>query len=304
MHSHDSGHHHHHHPDDAITGRLIFSIVLNFIITASQIAGGLISNSLSLISDALHNLMDTLALAISLFARIISRKSSSPAKTFGYKRAEIIAAFANIICLILISFFLFKEAFFRLFNQIEINGSIMFVIALVGLAGNGISALLLYKSSKNNINIKSSFVHILSDAFSSIAVIVAGVLIIIYKWFVLDAVLTFLIGIYVLVQSWHMLMGVIHILMQGSPASVNISALKARIEQIPGVKDIHHIHVWSLTEDVIHFEGHVRVEKYELENMEIIKNEIKNILKQDFDVSHSTIEFETQECSPSNACQE
>ncbi len=291
MHSHDHGH------KDLTVRRLIYSIFLNFAITASEIAGGLLSNSLSLISDALHNLTDTFAMVISLFARLISKKPISPSKTFGYKRAEIIAAFINITVLIAISLFLFKEAFYRIFNPAEINGSLMFVIAVIGLAGNLISAVLLYKSAKNNINIKSAFIHILSDALSSIAVILTGILIIFKEWYILDPVLTFLIGIYVMIQSWHMLMKVIHILMQGAPSNVNLDILKNKTETVEGVKNIHHIHIWSLTEELIHFEAHVSINTCDLEKIEAIKGSIKAILREDFNISHSTIEFETENCT-------
>lgn len=290
MHSHDHGH------KDLTVHRLIYSIFLNLAITVSEIVGGLLSNSLSLISDALHNLTDTFAMVISLFARLISKKPSSPSKTFGYKRAEIIAAFINITVLMAISLLLFKEAFYRIFNPSEINGSLMFVIAVIGLAGNLISAVLLYKSSKNNINIKSAFIHILSDALSSIAVILTGMLIIFKEWYILDPILTFLIGSYVMIQSWHMLMKVIHILMQGAPNNVNLDILKNKIETVEGVKNIHHIHIWSLTEELIHFEAHISIDTCDLNKMEAIKRSIKAILREDFNIFHSTIEFETESC--------
>ncbi len=291
-----NGHQHNQSFQDLTVRRLIYSIFLNLAITLSEIIGGILSNSLSLISDALHNLMDTFSMVVSLFARIVSKKPISRTKTFGYKRAEIIAAFININGLIIISFFLFKEAFHRLFNPVEINGTLMFVVALIGLAGNAVSAALLYRSSKENINIRSSFVHILSDAFSSVGVIIAGIFIMFGGWFFLDAVLAFIIGTYVLIQSWHMLNRVIHILMQGTPASVDIDSIKDRLEKIDGVRDIHHIHVWSLTENMNYFEAHVSIEKCDLENMEEIKRQIKTALHSDFNVGHSTIEFETAEC--------
>ncbi len=295
MHSHDD-HQHGQSFKDLTVRRLVYSIFLNLAITLSEIIGGILSNSLSLISDALHNLMDTCSMIVSLFARIVSKKPISRTKTFGYKRAEIIAAFININGLIIISFFLFREAFHRLFNPVEINGTLMFAVALIGLAGNAISAALLYKSSKENINIRSSYVHILSDALSSVGVIIAGILIMAGGWFFLDAVLTFIIGIYVLVQSWHMLNRVIHILMQGTPWSVDIDSIKDRLEKIDGVRDVHHIHVWSLTENMNYFEAHVSIETCDLENMEEIKSQVKSILHHEFNVEHSTVEFETTQC--------
>lgn len=302
MHSHNGISEHGH--KDLTVKRLIYSILLNLVITVSEIVGGVLSNSLSLVSDALHNLSDTFAMVISLFARLISKKASSPSKTFGYKRAEIIAAFINIVILIIISLVLFKEAFHRLFNPEEINGSLMFVIAVIGLSGNLISAVLLYKSSKNNINIKSAFIHILSDAFSSVGVIIAGIFIVTKQWYILDPVLTFLIGTYILVQSWHMLMKVIHILMQGAPGNIDMNVLKERIEGLSGVTDVHHIHLWSLTEEIIHFEGHVSIQACDLGNMEDIKRKIKALLKEEFNISHSTIEFETEHCLSSNTLQQ
>ncbi len=177
-HSHDHGHHHH--GADQTEGRLWISIILNFVITAAEFIGGIISGSLALLSDALHNLNDTTSLGISLVARKISKKDANRDKTFGYKRAEIIGAFINLITLVIIALFLIKEGVERFYNPQPIDGMVMFIVAIIGLLGNVITAILLYRDSTKNLNLRSAYIHILSDAFSSVGVIIAGVLILWY----------------------------------------------------------------------------------------------------------------------------
>ena len=164
-HSHDHGHHHHH-GEGQTEGRLWISIFLNLIITLAEFVGGIISGSLALLSDALHNLNDTASLAISLIARKISKRDANIDKTFGYQRAEIIGAFINLITLVIIALFLIKEGVERFYNPQPIDGTVMFIVAVIGLLGNVITAVLLYKSSEENINIRSAYIHILSDALS------------------------------------------------------------------------------------------------------------------------------------------
>jgi cobalt-zinc-cadmium efflux system protein len=173
-HDHNHHHHHHHNLEDASIGKLWISIALNLIITLAQFVGGILSNSLALLSDAVHNLNDTASLGISLVARKISKKGANQRKTFGYKRAEIIGAFINLITLVIVALFLVKEGFERFFDPQEIDGYTMFYVAIVGLLGNVITAALLYKDSKDNLNMKSAYIHILSDAFSSVGVIIGG----------------------------------------------------------------------------------------------------------------------------------
>ncbi len=293
-HSHDHGHHHH--GEGQTEGRLWISIILNLIITAAEFVGGIISGSLALLSDALHNLNDTASLGISLAARKVSKKEANRDKTFGYKRAEIIGAFINLITLVIIALFLIKEGIERFYNPQPIDGVIMFAVAIVGLLGNVITAVLLYRSSKENINIRSAYIHIMSDAFSSVGVILAGFLIIRYQLYIVDTILTLLIAGYILWQSYFMLRKTINILMESTPANLEIPEIQKAMAEVTGVLDIHHLHVWRLDEKNILLESHVVIDEEDMPQMESIKSALKNVLNADFGIRHSTLEFEFEPC--------
>ena len=173
-------HHHHHIEVRGSERRLAISIVLNLVISVAEVVGGLLSGSLALLSDALHNFSDTASLCISLSARRIGRREATSVKTFGYKRAEIIGAFVNLVTLVLIALYLIKEAVERFFNPQPIDGTIMLVVAVIGLAANVATAVLLFRDAKESLNIRSTFLHIITDAVSSVGVVLGGVLILYY----------------------------------------------------------------------------------------------------------------------------
>jgi len=278
-------------------GRLWISIFLNLTITIAEVVGGILSNSLALLSDALHNLSDTTSLGISLVARKISKKSPDLQKTFGYKRAEIIAAFINLVTLVIIAFFLVKEGIERFFNPQPVDGGIMLWVALIGLLGNVITAFLLYRDSISNINIKSAYVHILWDAVSSVAVIAGGVIVWLYGFTIVDTIITLFISGYILYHSFHLLKETIDILMESTPSDIDIPEIKKSIESIEFVHDVHHIHVWNLDEDKRLLECHVKIDRSEISELETIKSEVKRLLNENFSITHSTLEFEFEDCN-------
>jgi cobalt-zinc-cadmium efflux system protein len=293
-HSHDHGHHHH--GKDQTIGRLWISIILNFIITAAEFIGGIISGSLALLSDALHNLNDTTSLGISLVARKISKKEANRDKTFGYKRAEIIGAFINLITLVIIALFLIKEGVERFYNPQPIDGMVMFIVAIIGLLGNIITAILLYRDSTENLNLRSAYIHILSDAFSSVGVIIAGVLILWYQLYIIDTILTLIIAGYILWHSYYMLRQTINILMESTPANIEVPNVQQAMAKVSGVLDVHHLHVWRLDEHNILLESHVVIDEEKIDQMESIKSALKKLLSTNFDIHHSTLEFELEPC--------
>lgn len=301
-HSHGHGHGHHHHPDlgsvekDGVSVKLWISIVLNLLITIAEVVGGIIANSLALLSDALHNFSDTASLGISLAARRISRKDANKNMTFGYKRAEIIGAFINLITLVLIALFLLKEGIERFWEPREINGVVMFSVAIVGLIGNGVTVLLLAGDTKDNINLQSAFIHILSDAFSSVGVIIGGWIIMKYGFVWLDSLLTVIIGIYILFHSYYMLRTTIDILMESTPTEIDWDQVLAQMQAVEGVQDVHHLHIWRLDERNICLEGHVVIEKKDLNAMEKIKEALKKTVNSEFGINHTTLEFEFEPC--------
>lgn len=292
-HNHD---HHHHNFDESSITRLWISIFLNLMITIAEVVGGLLSNSLSLLSDAVHNLSDTASLGISLVARKISKKDPNSEKTFGYRRAEIIGAFINLITLVIIALFLVKEGVERFFEPAEIDGLTMFWVAIVGLLGNFATAVLLFRDSKDSLNIRSSFIHILSDGLSSVAVIIGGWLIITYQWYIVDTIITVLIAAYIMWQAFHMLRESVNILMEAKPDNIDLNKLTTAIKSVPNVCDAHHVHVWQLDEHQVMLESHILIKKRDLSELEIIKKEIKQILHDKFEILHSTLEFEFEPC--------
>ncbi len=299
-HSHNHNHHHLTEGSDQTIGRLWLSIGLNLLITLAEVVGGILSNSLSLLSDALHNLSDTASLGISLGARKISRWSPDQDKTFGYNRAEIVGAFINLVTLVLVGLYLIYEGIMRFLHPEPVNGLVMLVVAVIGLIGNFGTVGLLYKSSKGNLNIKSTFIHILSDGLSSVGVIIGGFLILKYHLYIVDTILTILIAVYILGHSYHMLRETINILMESTPGDINIDEMIGEVTKLPEVLDIHHIHIWRLDENQINMEGHILIPPDKLKDLEEIKNRIKNLLLEKFGISHSTLEFELNPCSDPN----
>lgn len=293
------GQNHHHHPeiDDSSIWKLWVSIFLNLAITLAQVIGGIISNSLSLLSDAVHNFNDSMSLVTTLVTKKIAKKGANSSKTFGYKRAEIIGAFVNLITLVIVALFLIKEGVERFFIPESIDGFTMFWVALIGLAANLITAVLLWKNSKDDLNMRAAFIHILADAISSVGVVVGGWLIIKYDWYVVDAVLTLIIGSYILWHSYHMLREAIEILMEAKPDDIDISELTDSMQKVEKVCEVHHVHVWRLDESSTLLESHIVILKEDMHMMEEIKSAIKQVLHDEFNISHSTLEFEFEPCN-------
>ena len=285
-----SGHHHHHAPES--DRGLTFAVAINLLLTLAQAIGGLIAGSLSLVADSLHNLSDAAALGIALFARSISRMPPDEFKTFGYQRAEVIAALINLTTLIIISLYLIYEGVWRLIEPQPIKGWIVVVIASVAFIIDMITAFITFKMSKNSMNMQAAFLHNLSDGLASIGVIIAGTLIILYQWYWVDTALTFLIAGFVFWQGLIMLPRTIHLLMEGSPENLSREEIKLSAINISGVEGMHHLHIWHLDEHRVALEGHVAVNVNELKEVKAIKDQLKQMLKNKFNITHSTLEFE------------
>ena len=267
--------------------KLIIVIALNFIITIAEVIGGLIANSLALISDSLHNLSDAAAILLSYIAIKMSRKAHTLKRTFGYRRIQIIVALFNASVIILVSLFLFKEAYLRFTNPSPVLGGIMMMVALIGLIANAVSVFLLKSGTKDNINIKSAYLHLLVDTLSSVAVVIGGILIFFYKIYWIDPLLTAIIGIYVIKEGYSIIKEAYNILMQSTPASINLIDIKSNLEGIKEVSNLHHVHVWQLDEKNIFFEGHIDlVENFTIKEIEIIQKKIKDILYQKYDIKY------------------
>lgn len=285
-------HHHHHDLNEASDNRLFLAVAVNVLLTVAQIAGGIVSGSLSLIADALHNLGDAAALGIAVVARKIGRRPPNRFKTFGYKRAELIAALINLTTLAVIGLYLVFEALWRFAQPQEIHGWIVVVIAGVALLVNSVTAVLTYSLSRVSLNVRAAFMHNLSDALASLGVILAGTLILLYQWYWVDALLTLIIAGYVLYQAFSMLPETIHILMQGTPAHVSIDRIIDLMESTDNVESVHHVHVWQLDEHRNALEAHVVIRDQDLMHIEAIKQRLRDRLSAEFDIDHSTLEIE------------
>jgi len=283
---------HVHHTGIENDRRLLAAVSVNVLLTLAQVIGGVISGSLSLIADALHNFSDAASLGIALFARKISRKPPDEFKTFGYKRAEIVAALINLTLLVVISLYLIYEAAWRLLEPQTITAWIVIFVATVALIVDTFTALITYSMSKGSMNMKAAFLHNLSDALVSVGVIISGGLILLYSWYWIDTLLTFAIAGFVLWQGLLMLPKTIHLLMEGTPANLSIETIRKRLETEDGVQNVHHIHLWHLDESRIALEAHVVVTAQNLEDIEILKGVLKKMLREDFTINHSTLEFE------------
>lgn len=299
-HHHDNHHHHHkhhHHHVDISTiteTRLWWAIGANILLTFAQVIGGIISGSLSLIADALHNFSDAASLIIAMVAIRIGRRPADKLKTFGYKRAETIAALINLTTLVMIGLYLIFEAVKRFISPEPIDGWIIIIVAGIALVVDLFTAFLTYRASKTSMNIKAAFIHNMTDALASVGVIVAGVLIMLYGWVWVDAFITLLIAGYVLWHGYIEMPKVIHLLMDGTPDHINLKEVAIAIEGVQGVKNVHHLHVRQMNEHLNALEAHILIE--EQSTMDNIKSNIKALLKDKFSIGHSTLEFEITRC--------
>jgi cobalt-zinc-cadmium efflux system protein len=293
-HSHGHGHGHHH---DLSGRKLLISSVLNVVITIAEIIGGILSGSLALLSDAIHNLGDTIAVLLAFFANKLSKKAANEKQTFGYKRAEILTALFNAVVLAVIIIFLFREAWFRFREPEPIKSLIMFVVACIGLVSNIIVALLLKNDSSENINVRAAYLHIVGDVISSVAVILGSVFIYFFKIYWLDPLLTVLIGIYILKEAYSILKESIEILMQATPRNIELAFIQKELEQLGEIDNIHHVHVWNLNDRQIHFECHADLsEDIHVSETTSVLHKIESLLKNKFGISHVTIQFEYYCC--------
>lgn len=294
-HAHSKGHSH---PD--LKGRkLLLSIFLNIGITVAQIIGGLISGSLALLSDALHNFSDVLSLLVSYLADRYSKKDASVTKTFGYKRAEIIAAFVNSASLIIVAVYLIYEGTLRFFNPQAIESNLVIWLAFLGIIFNGFSVLLLFKDSKSNMNMRSAYLHLITDMAASVAVLIGGLLMKYFEWFWVDSLLTVLIAIYLLIMGYQLLKTSFKVLMLFTPDDLNLEIVSDAVCKIPGIKNMHHIHIWQLNEYETHLEAHLDFyEDLTLSEFDEILTKVEDILFHDFGINHVTIQPEHQKDDP------
>lgn len=275
---------------------LLITMLLNFLITVVEIVGGILSGSLSLLSDATHNFSDGIAIIITYIAIRLSRRPRTLKYTFGLKRAEILAAIINASTLFIISFFLIREAIERFSNPTPITGNLMLAVAVIGLLANTVGTVLLKRGANKNINLRAAYVHLLSDAVSSLAIIFGAVSIIAFNISWIDPALTILISLYILKQTYEIVKESVDVIMMSSPAEIDMNELQQAVEAIPGVKNIHHVHLWRLNDADTHFEAHVDVEDVLVSTTASVRTEIERRLHDTYGINHTTLQFECDAC--------
>ncbi|MCF8272941.1 MAG: cation diffusion facilitator family transporter [Flavobacteriaceae bacterium] len=292
--------HTHHHTHAKLKGRNLFiSIFLNIIITVTQVIGGLVSGSLSLLSDALHNFTDVISLIVSYIATVLAGKSASLHKTFGYKRAEILAAFVNAATLVIVAVLLIKEAIVRFQNPQNIESEIVIWLSLLGIVANGLSVLLLKSDSNKNMNMRSAYLHLLTDMLASIAVLIGGLLMKFYEIYWVDSLLTLVIALYLIWVGFDLLKDSFHVLMLFAPENIPVTDIVNEVQQLEDIKNVHHVHVWQLNEEEIHFEAHIDFKNdISLSQFDAILVKIEELLYHKFHINHVNIQPEFGKCGP------
>ena len=272
---------------------LLITIVLNVVITVAQAIGGVLSGSLALLSDALHNFSDVLSLVFSLIANRLATKEANFNQTFGYKRAELIAAFVNAATLIVVALYLIYEAFLRFLHPQVINSDLVIVLSIVGIVANGLSVLILKKDADRNLNMKSAYLHLFTDMMASIAVLIGGILIKFYQIYKVDSVLTFSIAVYLILVGYDLLKKSTQMLMLFTPEHIKIEDIVHEVHQINGANVLHHIHVWNLNEDELHLEAHLDCsENLTLNEFNELLHQIEKVLLEKFGINHVNIQPE------------
>ena len=282
--------------DGQLERNLSLTMFLNFFITAVEVVGGIVSGSLSLLSDALHNFSDGIAMIITFIAIRLSRRPRTLKYTFGLKRAELLAAIINASTLIIISLLLIKEALERLSNPTPITGNLMLAVAVVSLIANALGTVLLKRGSTNNLNIRAAYVHLLSDAVSSLAVIVGAVCIMALSIGWIDPVLTILISLFILKETYDIVMESVDVIMMSSPPEIDMNDLQRAVQAIPGVRNIHHVHIWKLSDTDIHFEAHIDVDDVAVSQTTALQRQIEKVLREGNRITHTTLQFECDVC--------
>ena len=288
----------HNHVDfkDTSGSRLLWTLAFNLIIPVVQVIGGVYAHSMALISDATHNFSDFLAILIAYIAHRIGRKGASFQNSFGYKRAEILAAAMNVAILIGASAFIIYEAVERFYHPQAVFGNVVIMMAGVGILGNGLSAWLLHRDSKHSLNVRGAFLHMIGDLLTSVMVLISGVVLIFRPWYWLDPLLSILIVLFILKNCWSILKASAGILMNATPNGLNLEEIKNFLEQLPGVCGIHYLHAWNISASSIGFSCHVEVSDQQVSKTEKLGETIRHELFHRYGIDHPVLQFETGSC--------
>ena len=301
----DHEHAHGHVHDHGLTGGrkgLLMALAITLFMMIAEIIGGLLSNSLALLSDAGHMFTDTLALALSFFAMKFAGMPATEKKTFGFYRLEILAALLNGITLVIISLYIMVEAYQRILNPQPVAGTLMLIVAVIGLVVNIIGALFLMKHRETNLNIRGAFLHIIGDAISSVGVIIGGIVILHTGWYLIDPILSMLIALGIIAGAIGLVSESVSILLESAPSHINIAAVAEEIARVNGVREAYHVHVWTITSGVYALSAHVIIDDRPVSGSRELLDAIRQRLTDRFKILHSTIQLECERCNESGSC--
>lgn len=290
---------HSHHPvnvDESTGQHLLLALAFNFIIPVAQIAGGIFAHSIALISDAIHNFSDFTAILIAYIAFRIGRRGASVSNTFGYRRAEILAAMINVAILVGASGVILYEAVIRLRHPEPISGFMVIGVAAIGVIGNGLSAWLLHKDSKNSLNARGAFLHMMGDMLTSVAVMINGIILLFEPLYWIDPLLSVLIVVFIMKNCWIILKEAGLILMNATPKGIDILKIRASLEKIPEICGVHYIHAWQQSSSSIAFSAHIVVNDQPVSQTENLAETIRHHLLHHFRIDHPILQFETSAC--------
>ena len=274
--------------------KIALAIVL--VVMVAEVIGGILSNSLALLSDAGHMLVDALALGLSLFAITIAKRPATLTKTYGYHRVEIMAALANGTTLILVSLYIFYEAYQRFLDPPLIQTPLMLLVATIGLIANLAGMLLLRRVSRGNLNIKAAFWHIVGDTISSVGVIVAGIIILVSGWYVADSIIAVFIGGIILWGAVRLVRQSVDILLEAVPRHIQVEKVIRMIKKVPGVEDVHDVHVWTITSGMHALSSHLTIEDQMVSRSAEIVDAVNENLARSFKITHTTLQLECEKC--------
>lgn len=298
---HSNGCSHHHGLPASSTGiRLLITLALNFIIPVIQIIGGIAAGSMALISDATHNFSDFTAILISYIALKIGKKGASLHNTFGYRRAEILAALLNVAILFGASAIIVYGAFQRLRTPEIISGGLVMGIAAIGVIGNGFSAWLLHRDAKDSLNVRGAFLHMMGDMLTSVVVLINGLILIYKPWYWLDPLLSLMIVIFIVKNCWTILKESTAILMNATPMGLDIQAVQTFLQNFPDILGVHYLHAWSLGSSGVAFSCHVVVDDQPISRTRELRKKINHSLFHEFGIDHPVLQFETNPCGNGN----
>jgi len=279
-----------------IERQFIWSLLLICLILVLEVVGGILTGSLALLSDAAHVFLDAMALGISFVAIRLSARPPDARYTFGLHRLQVLAALANGTTLIVVAVGIFREAWERFQAPPDVVAGPMLIVALIGLAVNLVVALVLGDHDHNDLNVRSAFLHVLGDALASVGVVIAGAVILLTGWTLIDPIVSVLIGVIITLGSLRVLREALHILTEGVPRNMDIGHVRDTMQQAQGVCDVHDLHIWTVSPGFLALSAHVVLEDQPLARVQSTVAELKHVLAHEYGISHVTIQVESQHC--------